>query len=623
MSTTAPETHEFQAEVKQVLDIVVHSLYTDKEIFIRELISNGSDALEKLRHLQLTEKNVFDDNLGLELSLTSDDTAGTLTIQDFGVGMNREELVENLGTIAHSGSKAFLKALQESGGDRNDNLIGQFGVGFYSVFMVADEVKVYTRSWKPDGEGLLWTSDGSGSYSIEPTEGLRRGTKIVVKLASEHKEFAREHRVKQIVEQYSRFVQFPIQLNGEKVNTMKALWLRAKNEIKAEEYTEFYKYQAHAAEDPFDWFHFSADAPLAINALVYIPGMNQERFGFGRTEPGVALYCRKVLIDPSPEKLLPEWCRFLKGVVDSADLPLNISRESMQDSALVQKLGRVITKRFIKHLDELAKKDAEKYVKFFKLFGHFLKEGVVNDFNNKDALAPLLRFESSATEAGAFTSLQAYVDRMKPDQKTIYTLSGPSRQALESGPYLEAFQARGLEVLFFYEPVDEFTVQHLGTFAEKTFASADQADIDLGKSDSEPEGEPLEREQVEALCGWLKETLGEEKVSRVAPSERLVGSPAVALNADKMMSTSMRRLMQAMKGDQDEPLPPPAVNLEINPRHPLVRNLSILRETDSALAELVAQQVLDNALTAAGLLEDPRAMVGRVYELLERVSRKD
>ncbi len=621
MSTTAPETHEFQAEVKQVLDIVVHSLYTDKEIFIRELISNASDALEKLRHLQLTQQAVFDDNLGLELSLTSDDNAGTLTIQDFGVGMTREELVENLGTIAHSGSKAFLKALQESGGDRNDNLIGQFGVGFYSVFMVADSVKVFTRTWKPEGEGLVWSSDGSGSYTIEPAEGLRRGTKIVVTLKAEEKEFARDHRVKQIVEQYSRFVQFPIALNGEAVNTMQALWLRSKNEVKEEEYKEFYKYQAHASEDPFDWFHFSADAPLAINALVYIPASNPERMGFGRTDPGVGLYCRKVLIDASPDKLLPEWCRFLKGVVDSADLPLNISRESMQDSALVQKLGRVITKRFLKHLDDLARKDAERYATFFQQFGHYLKEGIVNDFNNKDAIAPLLRYESSATKAGELTSLQAYVDRMKPEQQAIYTLSGPSRSALESGPYLEAFQARGLEVLFFYEPIDDFTVNHLGRFAEKEFASADQADIDLGKADSEPEGEALEREQVEALCGWLKETLGEAKVSRVAASDRLVGSPAVALNADKLMSTSMRKLMQAMQGEGAEPLPPPAVNLEINPRHGLIRNLASLKDGEPELARLVAQQLHDNALAAAGMLEDPRAMVGRVYELLERVSR--
>ncbi|MGF1449435.1 MAG: molecular chaperone HtpG [Opitutales bacterium] len=622
MSTTAPERHEFQAEVKQVLDIVVHSLYTDKEIFIRELISNASDALEKLRHLQLTEKNVFDDNLGLELSLTTDDNAGTLTIQDFGVGMTREELVENLGTIAHSGSKAFLQALQASGGERNDNLIGQFGVGFYSVFMVADSVKVYTRSWKPDGGGLVWSSDGSGSYTIEPAEGLRRGTKIVVTLKGEEKEFARDHRVKQIVEQYSRFVQFPIALNGESINTMQALWLRSKNEIKQEEYKEFYKYQAHATEDPFDWFHFSADAPLAINALVYIPASNAERFGFGRSDPGVGLYCRKVLIDAAPDKLLPEWCRFLKGVVDSADLPLNISRESMQDSALVQKLGRVITKRFLKHLEDLAKKDAERYATFFRQFGHYLKEGIVNDFNNKDAIAPLLRFESSTTQAGELTSLQAYVDRMKPEQKAIYTLSGPSRQALENGPYLEAFQARGLEVLFFYEPIDDFTANHLGRFAEKEFASADQADIELGKADADPEGEPLERDQVEALCAWLKETLGEEKVTRVAASERLVGSPAVALNADKFMSTSMRKLMQAMQGEGAETLPPPAVNLEINPRHPLVRNLATLKDNDAELGKLVAEQLHDNALAAAGMLEDPRAMVGRVYDLLERVSRR-
>lgn len=619
MSITAPETHTFQAEVKQVLDIVIHSLYTDKEIFIRELVSNASDALEKLRHTQMTGETVFDDNLPLEINITTDDTAGTLTIQDFGIGMTHDELVENLGTIAHSGSKAFLQAIKESG-KNNDNLIGQFGVGFYSAFMVADDVRVYTRTWRSEGEGLLWTSDGSGSYTIEPSEGQRRGAKVVIKLKEEHKDFAKADTVKTILQRYSSYVPFPVNLNGEKINTMQAIWLQSKNEVTEEQYKAFYAFQAKAFDQPLGWMHFSADAPLSINALLYIPGSNTERFGFGRMEPAVALHCRKILIDAHPKNLLPEWLRFLKGVVDSADLPLNISRESMQDSALVQKLNKVITKRFIKYVEDLAKKDAEKFKQFWSTFGIFLKEGVSMDHTHRDAIAPLLRFESSATEKGEHTSLDLYVDRMKPDQKTIYYLMGRDRTSIENGPYLEAFRQRGLEVLFLYEPIDDFVMNHLGRFKDHALTAADQADLDLGEAPAEADGEALDKEALDGLCGWLKSTYPEDRVGRVSSGQRLVDSPVVALNADKMMSASMRRMMKAMHPDEDEPMAV-KVDLEINPRHPLIKNLATLRGKDADLAQLVAAQLLDNALIGAGMLDNPRDMTQRLYTLLERVSQ--
>ncbi|QYY37164.1 molecular chaperone HtpG [Ruficoccus sp. ZRK36] len=624
MSNQAPETHEFQAEVKQVLDIVVHSLYTDKDIFVRELVSNASDALEKLRHTQLTEKDIYDDNLGLEVNLTTDDAAGTLTIQDFGIGMTREELVENLGTIAHSGSKAFLQAIKENGG-MNENLIGQFGVGFYSVFMVAKEVKVFTHTWKKDGEGLCWTSDGSGKYTIEPSEGQRRGTKIVITLQEEYKEFAQNDRVKDILERYSSFIEFPVNLNGEKVNTTQAVWLKNKNDVSEDEYKEFYKFQAKAFDEPMDWMHFSADAPLAVNALIYVPGSNPELLGFGRTEPAVALHCRKILIDPEPPELLPEWLRFLKGVVDSADLPLNISRESMQDSSLVKRLGEVITKRFIKHLGEVSRKDAEKFEKIWRTFGVFIKEGVATDMTHRDKLSELLRFESSETEPGKLTSLQAYVDRMKEDQKAIYFLAGPSRKAIESGPYLEAFKARSLEVIYCLEPIDDFVMQHLRVFKEKELTSADQDELDLGDTTKEAEGEELAKEQLDALCAWLKETLGEDRVKEVSAGKRLVDSPALALNADKMMTSHMRRMMKAMaqaRGEDAGADMPTLVNLELNPRHGLIKHLAELKDKDADTAKLVAEQVYDNALISAGMLEDPRAMINRLHQLLEKVGSK-
>src|SRR5471032_832692 len=614
MSTATPQKFEFQAEISQLLDIVTHSLYTEKEIFIRELVSNAADALEKLRHTQLTEKDLFDDKLDLEINVTTDDKAKTITIQDFGIGMTRAELVENLGTIAHSGSKAFLKALGE-GGQKNASLIGQFGVGFYSAFMVAKSVKVYTHSWRAAEPGHVWTSTGSGSYEIEESDGQRRGSKIVIELKDDCAEFSQDWKVKEILERYSAFVSFPINLNGKRVNAIQALWLRNKNEIKDEEYTAFYKFQAHAFDEPRLRLHFSADAPLAINALLFVPKDNTEKLGFSRTEASVALYCRKVMIDAKPKNLLPEWLRFLKGVVDSEDLPLNISRETMQDKALIEKLNKVITKRFLKFLDEEAKNHADAYNEFYQEFGVFLKEGAALDFTHKDALVKLLRFESSLTDKGKTTSLADYVSRLGADQKEIYYLVGPNRAAIESGPYLEGFQARNLEVLYCYEAVDEYVVNNVREFDGKKLTAADQADVKLADLPQSTEG-ALGEDAVKSLSTWMKETLG-ERVAEVKASDRLVDSPALALNADKSMSPHLRRMMKAMQKDgADSPL---RVNLQINPRHAVIKHLSELQTSSPDKARLVAEQILDNALISAGLLEDTNKMVQRLYKILESV----
>ncbi len=614
MSTATPQKFEFQAEIKQLLDIVIHSLYTEKEIFVRELVSNASDALEKLRHTQLTEKEIFDDRLDLEINVTTDDKAKTITIQDFGIGMTREELVQNLGTIAHSGSKAFLKALGE-GAAKNTNLIGQFGVGFYSAFMVAKSVRVYTHAWRPDQPGHVWTSDGSGTYEIEESEGQRRGTKIIVELKEDCTDFSQDWKIKEILERYSAFVSFPINLNGKRINTVQALWLRSKNEVKEEEYTEFYKFQAHAFDEPRLRLHFSADAPLAINALLFVPKENTEKLGLSRLEPAVSLYCRKVLIDAKPKDILPEWLRFLKGVVDSADLPLNISRETMQDKALIEKLNKVITKRFLKFLEEEAKNRPEAYADFYKEFGVFLKEGAALDFTHKEQITKLLRFESSLTEKGKTTSLADYVSRLGSEQKEIYYLTGPNRASIESGPYLEGFKARNLEVLFCYEAVDEYVMNNVREFDGRKLTAADHADVKLPDL-PKPEG-ALSESDTKALTQWLKDTLG-ERVAEVNPSDRLVDSPVLALNADKFMSPHMRRMMKAMNREgADSPV---RVNLEINPRHAVIKRLFETHTTAPDRAKLVAEQLLDNALIGAGLLDDVTPMVARLNKLLEKIS---
>jgi len=614
MST--PTTHDFQAEVKQVLDIVIHSLYTDREIFIRELVSNAADALEKMRLTQLTENDVFGPDLPLEIGITTDEAAGTITITDHGIGLTRAELVENLGTIAHSGSKAFAAALKNAGKSGEASLIGQFGVGFYSAFMVADEVKVYSHSWRQDGEHLVWSSSGAGTYTIDEAPDQQRGCKIVITLKEDAKEFAEAHRVKSILGKYSNFVGFPIQLNGERVNTVEAIWLKSKDEVTEEQYKAFYQFTAHAFDEPSYRLHFQADAPLVINALLFLPEQNMELYGMGQMQPGVGLYCKKVLIDPSPKKLLPEWMRFVRGVIDSEDLPLNISRESMQDSALVRKLGEVVTKRLLKFLDKEAQDDAKKYQDFYTKFSRFLKEGVATDHTNRDAIAKLLRFESSLTDKGQVISLADYVARMKEDQKAIYYQVAPSRNTIETGPYLAAFKSKGYEVIYLYESIDDYVVNSLREFDGKQLQSVNSNEVDLG--DLTQEGDSLSEAETATLCSWLTESLA-EGVEEVRSGKRLVGSPALAITPDGEMTPQMRQMMKAMKPDE---VGAPKVILEINPRHEILKKLSALAQSDAESAKLIAEQVLDNALLSAGLLDDPQRIVSRTEKIMEKLLAK-
>ncbi|MFL2911910.1 MAG: molecular chaperone HtpG [Opitutales bacterium] len=618
--TTKPSSHEFQAETKQVLDIVVNSLYKDKEIFVRELVSNASDALEKLRRLQFTEKEVGDDNLELEINVSTDDTKNQLIIQDFGIGMDEEELVQNLGTIAHSGSKDFLEALK-SDGEKNDALIGKFGVGFYSVFMVADKVQVFTKNWKKEASGYCWESDGSGTYQIEEAEGQRRGAKIIINLKDDFSEFAKEDRIKEIIKKYSAFVQFPVSLNGEKVNTVDAIWMRSKKDITDEEYEEFYKFQSNDYEAPLMRMHFSADAPLEINSLLFVPKRNMEKMGLFRNENKVALHCRKVLIEEEPKGLFPEWLRFLKGVVDSSDLPLNVSRETMQDSELLRKLNQVLTKRFLRFLNEQSQKEEETYLTFWNEFGVLIKEGAATDFTYKEDLAKLLRFESTALDAGKLTGLDNYMDRMASDQEEILFLFGKSRESIEAGPYLEALKARGLEVLLCTEPVDEYVMQTIREYKEKKILSADSDEVKLEKIDQEEEGESLGKKDIKALCKWLKESLG-DKVSDVETGDRLIESPVCIVGGDAMGGASARRVMKMMQGPEGgmPGMPTPSVKLQINPKNSIIRGLSELKDKDEPTAKLVANQLLDNALASANLLDDPREMIARSYQALEKIT---
>jgi len=610
--STVVETKEFQTEIRQLLDIVIHSLYTEREIFLRELISNAADALEKLHYTQLTGPEVKDKDLPLEIYIDTDDNAHTLTITDSGIGMTKEDLVENLGTIAHSGSKEFIKHLSAKGDQKDLNLIGQFGVGFYSAFMVADKVTLYTRSHQMEGECFVWESDGVGSYTITQGEDLSRGTKMVLHLKEDAYDFAKEEAVQRVIKQYSSFVPYPIIVNGQKVNTVDALWIKNKNEITDEEYDEFYKFIANAHDEPLFRLHFSSDAPININTLLFVPKENLEQFGFGRTDPGVNLYCKKVLIQEKSPLVLPEWLRFLRGVMDSEELPLNISRETMQDSALVSKLNKVVTSRFLKFLDGQATSEPEKYKEFWGKFNFFIKEGAANDFTHRKELVKLLQFESSNTLSGESISLADYVGRMKEDQTAIYYVNGPTREGIESGPYLEVFRDKGYEVIYTYAAIDDYIFGAIGEYEGKKLISADQSDLDLGNEQKDRSELALSEEEVEVLTGWFREVLG-SKVTEVRESKRLVDSPAVVLSP--YGTNSMQRMMQLMNKDMNDA--GPSV-LEINASHHMIKRLDEARKNEDTFAKIAAEQIFENAQIAAGLIVDPRGMVKRLNEILER-----
>ena len=617
-------THEFQAETKKLLDIVINSLYTERDVFIRELISNSADALEKFRHESLTKDDVFDAHVPLEISIDLDEKAHTVTITDTGIGMTRAELESNLGTIAHSGSNTYLAQLAEAV-QKDVSLIGQFGVGFYAAFMAGAKVRVQSRSW--DGsEGNEWESDGSGSFTIKEVEGLHRGTKVIVELKEDAHEYAQKFKVESVVKQYSAFVAFPIKLEGETVNTVQALWTRNKAEIKDEEYTDFYKFVGNAFDDPTYRLHFSADAPLAINALLFVPKDNFEILGFGRVDPGVNLYCQRILIDQHSENILPEWLRFLKGVVDSEDLPLNISRQALQDNALVAKLRKVITKRYLKFMDEQAKADSEKYLEFWKTFGIYFKEGVTTDYEYQKELAKLIRFESSKSEEGKPIGLSDYLLRMNPDQEEIYYINGPSRLAIESGPYVEMFKKNDIEILYTMEPIDDFVLNHIGEFEGKKLVSADRADLSLPKGAESTESSKddadasLDKDQEESLVEWLKKTL-EDKVADVIISKRLVESPAMIVNPDGHMTSSMERVLALSRQEKGITGENSKKNLEINPANSLIQRLAEIKGSDEDFAKEIAEQIYDNAMIQAGLIVNPLEMVERNYRILNRATQ--
>ncbi|KAJ2805298.1 hypothetical protein H4R20_002149, partial [Coemansia guatemalensis] len=577
------EKHEFKAETKKLLHIVAHSLYSQREVFVRELISNASDALEKLRQLQTTSAEAGSDK-PLEINITLDSEHKTITFFDSGIGMTADELKENLGTIARSGSKAFIEKMQSSAETTNaaNSIVGQFGVGFYSAFMVGDKITVYTRSAKPGSKGYCWVSDGLGSYTLSKADNVAVGTKIVINVKEDSKEFLDKEKLSEIIKKYSNFVGFPITVDGEKVNTIEALWTKDKSEITEEDHKNFYRFISHSWDDPMYSLVYKADAPLSIRSILYTPSKNPEAMGFERIKPGVSLYSRKVLIMSNAESLLPEWLRFVKGVVDSEDLPLNLSRELLQNGPVIMKLKSIMSSRIIKWLQEEARKDAERYSKFFNEFGVFLKEGVCQDMANQKDIAKLLRFESSTKDSGQLVSLEEYVERMPKDQEHIYYFCTPSRKVGVESPYYVPFEKHGAEVLFMHHQLDEFVMGRLAEYNGKRLISVDSAEAgkvlkkwnDAAQTNNADDASPpLTKEQTDELTSWMRESMGTQ-AKEVRVSERFMTYPAIVVDFD---SPAVRRMMKMMSGNSGDALPVSSCTVEINPRDPVIKGLFALK----------------------------------------------
>ena len=625
----AKETHGFQTEVRQLLDLMIHSLYSNKEIFLRELISNASDAADKLRFEALSDDGLYEGDGELKVGISFDADARTVTVRDNGIGMTREEIAENLGTIARSGTRQFFESL--TGDSAQDaQLIGQFGVGFYSSFIVADRVTVTSRrAGRPASEGVRWESGGEGEFTVETVDLERRGTEVVLHLRDGEDEFLDRYRLRGVVRKYSDHISIPIVMPGEgkdddegeaedrdrddeTINAATALWTRNKSELEDDDYNGFYKHVAHDFEDPLAWVHSRVEGNLEYNLLLFIPARAPFDMWDRNVRRGVKLYVRRVFIMDDAEHLMPSYLRFVRGVIDSADLPLNISREILQENRQIQSIRSGAVKRVLDLLGGIAKDDAEKYAKFWEQFGRVLKEGVVEDDRNREPIAKLLRFASThSSDDGQTVTLEDYVGRMKDGQKGIYYITADGYRTARNSPHLEVFDKHGLEVLLLADPIDEWLVMHLTEFDGTPLVSVTKGELDLG--DVAPEEEETEAESDDEhapLLERFREALS-ERIKDVRVTRRLAASPACLVGDEHEMSRHLERILDAA-GQQVTAARP---TLEINPDHPMVTRLA--QEADAARRQDWAELIFDQAmLSEGGKLEDPAAFVRRMNELI-------
>ncbi len=621
MSMKGQETRGFQSEVKQLLHLMIHSLYSNKEIFLRELISNASDAADKLRFRALSAPELYEGDGELRVRLSFDKDQRTLTIADNGIGMNREEVIENLGTIAKSGTKAFLESI---GSDqaKDSQLIGQFGVGFYSAFIVADKVTVCTRAaGAAADQGVFWESVGEGDYTIADVSKEDRGTEITLHLREGEDEYLDAWRLRSVIGKYSDHIALPVEIETkneedgtvtwEKINKAQALWTRSKADVTDEEYKEFYKHIAHDFTDPLSWSHNRVEGKQEYTSLLYIPAQAPWDMWNRDHKHGLKLYVQRVFIMDDAEQFMPNYLRFVRGLIDSNDLPLNVSREILQDSRVTQNLRGALTKRVLQMLEKLAKDDAEGYQKFWQQFGLVLKEGPAEDANNKETIAKLLRFASTQSDSSAQTvSLEEYVGRMAEGQEKIYYITADSYAAAKSSPHLELFRKKGIEVLLLSDRIDEWMMSYLTEFDGKPFQSVSKADDALDKLADETEEQKAAEKQLEPFVDRVKTLLG-DRVKDVRLTHRLTDTPAIVITDADEMSTQMAKLFAAAGQEA------PAVKyiFELNPEHALVKRASDVGDNEQ-FAEWI-DLLLDQALLAErGALEDPNQFIRRMNKLL-------
>jgi molecular chaperone HtpG len=611
--TDASQPIPFKAETRQLLDILIHSLYTEREIFLRELISNASDALTRLDFEILTNRSVIDPEAPLEIRITCDPDKRLLTIRDTGIGMTRDELVENLGTIAHSGARAFIEAAGQSPQHLSD-IIGQFGVGFYSAFMVAESIRVTSRSYQPEAEAAQWFSTGDTTFTLESAEMPNRGTLVEITLKEDAAEFAQASRLREIIRKHSDFISYPIFIGEEteQANRQTALWRQNTRQVKEEEYHEFYKQLTLDFEPPLAYAHMVVDAPAQMYAILYIPSDPEHYMFSPRREAGLKLYSRKILIQDFCKDLLPDYYGWVQGVVDSEDLPLNVSRETVQANRVMAQLKKLVTAKVTDTLKTLAKDKPEAYATFWKGFSRAVKQGVAIETVEPESLYPLLRFRTT-THPEEWSSLDDYLARIKPEQEKIYYILGDDERSIAHSPHLDPFRKAGIEVLVMTDAVDSFMLLRLQKYQDKALANVAAANIELPKT-SEPAAEEqpagLPGQELADLVARFKTVLG-DKVTAVRGTDRLTDSPARLVDPDGTPDQSLQRVYRLLNKEFEVP----KKVLEINPRHPLMARLSAI-PTDDPRSALVIEQLYEDALLIEGIHPDPAAMIGRIQELM-------
>lgn len=610
ISNKQSQEFEYKAEMKQLLNLIVHSLYTHPEIFIRELVSNSSDALNKFRFRRLTEQNVLQPESELKISITLDKENHLFTIEDTGIGMTKDDLVNQIGTIASSGTIQFLNNLKDKNQAIDGNLIGQFGVGFYSVFMVTDEVTIETRNFATDSIAYRWTSKGEDKFTIEEIEREERGTKIQFKLKEEFKEYSEDYKVQSVLKKYSNFVDFEIYVNNEKVNSVQALWHKKKEDINEEQLNEFYKFLTNDFDTPLGHLHLNIEGNVNFKALLFVPKHAPPMMFRDANEKSLNLYTNKVFITDDNKDILPEYLRFIKGVLDTEDLPLNVSREVVQSSPHMAKIKNVLVSRILQMLEEWASNDKEKYKEFYKEFGSLLKAGINSDYSNRDKIIDLLRFESSKTENDEYTSFKRYKAKMRPDQTDIFYVSGDNRIAVDRNPNLEYFKKHDIEVLYLTDPVDLFTIPYIFDYQGSQLKSIDKADLKIEKTETT---DKMEDDNTEKLISVFKEVLSEQ-VEDVRVSDRLVESPATLVVGSQGLDPQMEKMMKMMEKEFNAS----KRILEINTSHKLIKNLySILSsDKDSLLLRNCILQIFEGALLLEGYLKSPVDFQKRMLEIM-------